>query len=465
MSSTSRLPRVLPRKLLIRFFILQAGIVAGGLFLLGIHANQVLIALSVFLFASIAAAWSAILPLKHLLERLVEGGGELPPTQLSELHQKGDPDWEDLERSLARLREESHERIQLLERERDELTTLMGSLPEAIVAIDSDHRVLFYNARFALLFKAKDVDFKDTTLEEVFRVPEVLESFRKTLTEKISTGSEFSIRPKTESSLRNFSLSVTPLKNDQSVVYGAIGVFHDFTELKKAERVRIDFVANVSHELRTPLTAIKGFSETLTIDMKSGDYAMAPKYLDAVNRNVDRLMALVEDLLDLSSLESGHELDREWVSTRDVTDRVLTELDSKRRAKGFLIETQFSSERVYGAVRRIEQVLVNLIDNALKYTPVEGKIRIQWTDESGFTVLRVIDNGPGVPQEALERLFERFYRVDKARSREIGGTGLGLAIVKHIVQRHGGSVLVKSEPGHGAEFVCRFPFGRSSAKL
>jgi two-component system phosphate regulon sensor histidine kinase PhoR len=220
--------------------------------------------------------------------------------------------------------------------------------------------------------------------------------------------------------------------------------------------MRIDFVANATHELRTPLTAIKGFGETLAMDAEEKK-PTSLEFVHAINRNADRLTHLMNDLLDLSSLESGEVLRKEWVVTSELTRRMLRNLEGGFTARDQRLRTSYVAHSVYADPARLEQVLVNLLDNANKYAPVGAEILIEWTETEKDVALRVWNSGPGIPVEHQPRLFERFYRVDKARSREQGGTGLGLAIVKHILQRHEGTVSVDSVPDRGAAFVCRFP--------
>jgi len=227
--------------------------------------------------------------------------------------------------------------------------------------------------------------------------------------------------------------------------------------LKKAEKMRIEFVANVSHELRTPLTSIKGYAETLLQDLEDGRSA-DPDFLKIILRNSDRLLALINDLLDLSAIESGaDEIHPTELNVKEITDHVIMHVETLAQRKNTRIVTEFLAEHVKADPKRIEQVLTNLIDNAIKYCPPQSEIRVRWTDESKSIVLRVSDNGPGIAEKYLDRLFERFYRLDKGRSREMGGTGLGLSIVKHIMQRHNGSVNAESSLGQGTTFVCRFP--------
>ena len=226
-----------------------------------------------------------------------------------------------------------------------------------------------------------------------------------------------------------------------------------------AEQLRIEFVQNVSHELRTPLTSIIGFTATLRTDFKKKDFSFFERHLDALSRNSERLLNLVDDLLDLSNLESSSNvLLKSQVPTEEITQKALSIVDSKRTLKKQSIQCIYESPQVIGDARRIEQVIINLVDNAIKYIPEHGSITIRWfANQDKGICLSVQDNGPGIPEADLPRLFERFYRVDKARTRDSGGTGLGLAIVKHIMIRHGGSVHVHSTLGSGTEFQCHFP--------
>lgn len=241
--------------------------------------------------------------------------------------------------------------------------------------------------------------------------------------------------------------------------------------LKRTEQLRIEFVANVSHELRTPLTSIKGYAETLLQDLTDGKNA-DPEFVKIIIRNSDRLLELIQDLLDLSMIESGaDEISIQKLDTKEISQHVIKHLERASSAKHTEIKLDCSTKFVQADPKRIEQVLTNLIDNAIKYCPPHSCITVRWKSEklesektfgeniaADFTILEVEDNGPGIPAPHLDRLFERFYRIDKGRSRETGGTGLGLSIVKHIIQRHDGSVSVESKVGQGTKFICRFPY-------
>ncbi|MBL7716512.1 MAG: hypothetical protein JNL01_13690 [Bdellovibrionales bacterium] len=435
------------------------------------------IAVCFFVF-SILAGRRLVNPLGRLLwkAKLVLPQGKLRSVEVNtteltdeDLSDRQDGEWADLEEALDQIRWDLKNKNETIERERNELSTLMSGISEAILAVDLEGNPLFFNSRFALMFGGRDIGKRRPRIREIFRAPEILDAFHTALTDGVGKTVETKLLSHAEGLLKNYSISVAPLKRDDGPTYGAVGVFHDVTELKRAEQIRIDFVANVSHELRTPLTSIKGYTDTLLGDFEaSGKKPMtasqredAIDFLNKIQKNCDRLMNLISDLLDLSSLENvpgNQETAKAPISTREITERVMANLERIRTSKEHELQAKYEAEQVLAQPGRLEQVMTNLLENAIKYVPQGGTIRILWeAAPGGGALLRIADNGPGIPLEHQARLFERFYRIDKARSRELGGTGLGLAIVKHIMQVHGGNVFVTSEPGKGAEFVCRFP--------
>ena len=390
----------------------------------------------------------------------------LPATELQTT--QDDPDefltsmvgeWAQLEISLDTIQKNLSEKNADFAFERQEQTAIMSAISEAIVAVDLHESVLFFNSRFAIIF-GRSILERDKTLTEIFREPKILDMFRGVL--KSGQIAQLGAYALSSTDSRFFSIVISPLKDQTGSTYGAVGVFHDVTELKRAEQIRIDFVANVSHELRTPLTAIKGYTETLAGDMKqhNGDIPQLwHDFIQVIMRNSDRLMSLINDLLDLSSIEASDKIIKTAIDTKELTERVIEKLHSTIQDKQHEISTVFDVPVVLGDLLRVEQVLTNLLDNACKYTPTGGKIAVSWEYEQmgRIVALRVSDNGPGIPTEHHDRLFERFYRVDKGRSREMGGTGLGLSIVKHIMQQHGGNVRVQSASRVGTTFICTFP--------
>jgi two-component system phosphate regulon sensor histidine kinase PhoR len=236
-------------------------------------------------------------------------------------------------------------------------------------------------------------------------------------------------------------------------------VLNDITRMKNLERIRKDFVANVSHELKTPITSIKGFTETLLEGALEDDEA-GRQFVSIIRDQSERLVAIIEDLLSLSRLEQHDEgsVDREYTAMSGILSGAVQVCNGRAEEKESSIEVECPEDlQIYGNSLLIEQALVNLIDNAIKYSPPSSRVEVICSDNDQGTYITVRDNGSGIPQKDLSRIFERFYRVDKTRSRELGGTGLGLAIVKHIVISHGGEVTVESEPGDGSDFSMFFP--------
>ncbi len=363
-------------------------------------------------------------------------------------------EWFELERALNRLGRDLRQKTIRLSREKTELRTIMSSVGEAVLAVSRDRRVLFFNSQFAYLFNIQQPN-PNATISEILRSPDVLQAYYNALETGESTRMEVHLTVGQERQQRHFQLAVSALhKKHNQEIYGAVGTLHDITELKRADKIRIEFVGNVSHELRTPLTAINGYLQTITSDVKRGRMEQVPEFLNIVSGNATRLKNLVDDLLDLSAIESGKELNMERVNVREITEAVLKQISSSRHS----IHMSYDFDEMEADPRRLEQVLRNLMENAVRYVPEGKNINIRWRrSPKGKLELVVKDDGPGIAPEHQSRLFERFYRVDEGRSRAEGGTGIGLSLVKHIVQRHGGQVTVHSDLGAGAEFVCEFP--------
>ncbi len=373
-----------------------------------------------------------------------------------------------IENALNRVHRKMKKLRDQLQQEREETQAFMSAVQEGIVSVSPELRVLYFNSQFATQFLDSKQMNSVLSLADIFRYPEIHEGFLRALSEGGTFRVQVKLETKLEKNIRYFLVSVSSLrKNKSNEVYGAMGIFHDITELKKAELVRIEFVSNASHELRTPLTSIKGYVDTLKSDIQSGFYEQSEKFIEIISRNVDRLADMVNDLLSISALESNAEIKIESVNPLQVSEHIVAELAQLVREKNQVVMVIGAQElpNFNADVSKLEQVLRNLVSNAIKYIPAGKTVQIRWQkNEKNDTILRVIDDGPGIPTEHHDRLFERFYRIDKGRSRDAGGTGLGLAIVKHIMQSHGGSVQVKSEMGKGAEFICTFPYKNISLK-
>ena len=365
----------------------------------------------------------------------------------------------ELEAALARERaalhtaQQEHQRAasQALARQQ----TLFDSMSDGVLVLDPAGRVQLVNPALERLFALTD-DVRGRTLMEALRWHELTKLFERLLIENIIEHHE--LAPPGLAG-RCLQVSAATVFDRAGASQGSIFVFRDLTRLKELERTRQEFVANVSHELRTPLSLIKGFVETL-LDGAKDDPAVATRFLHTIERHADRLTFLIEDLLTISKLESGQiVLNLQPTSLAEVTERVLDDLSERAVQKQVRLENQIAPELLARAdAERLQQVLFNLVDNAIKYGRPEGRVRVQARVSSPELIeVSVADDGPGIPPEARERVFERFFRADKARSRETGGTGLGLAIVKHIVQAHAGEVGVHSEPGQGTTFFFTLP--------
>jgi two-component system phosphate regulon sensor histidine kinase PhoR len=332
-------------------------------------------------------------------------------------------------------------------------------MKEGILVIDRDRRVLLGNqaARVILGFPTHE-ELADRPLILVARDRTVIEGFDAAL---LRGESSTHIVQAGSGSDRSYEINVSPLTDPAGAQVGAIGVLFDTTRLSALENVRREFVADVSHELRTPLTSIKAFVETL---LSGGleDPSNNRRFLEIVQKHSDRMEALIDDLTDLSLIETGAVALE--IEPFDLSAQVRDLLEAFRpsaESRGVRLEASVPSGTMLSADRRrVEQVFVNLIDNAVKFNRRGGTVTIRVEPGSNHgSGLRaeVADTGVGIPEDALQRIFHRFYRVDRARSRALGGTGLGLSIVKHIMQLHGGSVRAESWPGRGSRFVLEFP--------
>jgi two-component system phosphate regulon sensor histidine kinase PhoR len=353
--------------------------------------------------------------------------------------------------SLNRMAEEIRGRMEAERRARSELESVLAGMVEGVVAVDSRESVLFMNAAAARLLGLQKPLAAGEALWEAFRFPDLEEDLRAAL-----AGHAPDRRDTHSPSAYGHTLEIAagPLGGGS----GAVAILRDVTEVRRMERIRMDFVANVSHELRTPLAGVVGSLETLEgEDLGDGERR---KFLDIARRNAERLQALVADLLDLSAIESeGTSLPREPVdvaSTVRSAAALLAGAAAERRVS-LTVDPAPGDFRVPAHARRLEQAFVNLVENAIKYTPAGGKIDVRIRDRGGEIAIEVEDSGIGIPPEALPRIFERFFRADPSRSRQMGGTGLGLAIVKHIVRAHRGRVDVRSTEGVGSVFTVVLP--------
>ena len=331
---------------------------------------------------------------------------------------------------------------------------LFNSMLEGVLLLDRNRKIHLLNTALRELFQLK-VEVRGKTIVEALRFHELDELVNRVEAEQQVLDYEIKLPDLNE---RWLQVNAAVIANSAGEREGAILVFRDLTRLKQLERTREEFVANVSHELRTPLSLIKGYVETLQ-DGARHNPEICERFLKIIERNANRLDLLIQDLLTISALESGRmALDLQPLELPTLVDRVFSHLQTNAENKSIRLVNAMPPLTVDGDSNRLDQVLTNLVDNAIKYGRDHGSVTVGWKAlDEGRSEIFVCDDGPGIPGAALERVFERFYRVDKARSRDQGGTGLGLSIVKHIVQAHGGEVRVESELGKGTTFFFTLP--------
>lgn len=360
--------------------------------------------------------------------------------------------------ALGRMAEKLDELFKEVSLEKSQLEAVLSAMSEGVIVVGSDGKVILINRALKDMFGIKDVSF-GKPYWEVLRNSEITELVEYTLKSRKAEKKEISLFYPVE---KYYLASGIPLNSSES---GAIVVMFDITEFKRLEKIKADFVANVSHELRTPLTAIKGYVETIEAEAYENTDER-DHFLNIIKRHTDRLINIVSDLLVLSEIE------RKEISWEEEPKTVLEEINFKEIVSSSLeaikSKIEEKSLRVSLNIKEglppyggdgflLEQMFINLIDNAAKYTPEGGAIEIGISKLDSQFIIEVSDTGIGIPKEHLPRIFERFYRVDKTRSRKLGGTGLGLSIVKHIVIMHGGKIEVQSEVGRGSRFIITLP--------
>jgi two-component system phosphate regulon sensor histidine kinase PhoR len=369
-------------------------------------------------------------------------------------------EWYELELTLNKINREIIKRKEDNRRREMEIETLAGAVSDGVIAVDPMKKVQYFNGPMALILgKTLDPLSPPSYLDEVFRAPKLTLAVDEVIQSGLLRRIQIQMRPHKVADNHIYDVTVTPVRDEKrDEFYGVIAVFHDITESKKVEEVRIDFVANASHELKTPLTSIKGFVDVLAQDLDRDDTKAAKEKLSVIRRNVDRLNELVKDLLELSRLDASDEAVKEDILVEDATEDLLRELRPLFALKQQTLTVDYQVAVVKANRLMLGQVMSNLLENANKYCGPQCKILLQWAQNEDSVILKVSDNGQGISEEHLSRLFERFYRVQHGKTRSgVVGTGLGLAIAKNCMLRQGGRIEVDSLPGKGTEFSCYFP--------
>jgi two-component system phosphate regulon sensor histidine kinase PhoR len=389
---------------------------------------------------------------------ITQGAGRFADGELHHrLYVSGAQEITTLAQAMNRMASQLNERIDTVTRQRSDLEAMLGSMIEAVVVVDPEERILRCNQAAGRLFGFTAKTAEQRHIQEIIRNVDIQRFVKKTLAGHAPVEDVIVLNSGNEQFLRAHG---TLLRTAAGYTTGAVLVFHNITRLKQLENVRREFVANVSHELKTPITSISGFVETLQ-DGAIDEPENAARFLDIIARNARRLNAIIEDLLSLSKIEQEEEqghilLIRKPV--KPVLEAAVMVCSKKAQDKQVAIELRCNAA-VHANVNAdlLEQAVINLLDNAIKYSEPHSIVTVRATQLQTDVVIAVEDSGCGIPRHHLPRLFERFYRVDKARSRKLGGTGLGLAITKHIVHAHQGTIFVDSTPGKGSTFSIKLP--------
>ncbi len=388
--------------------------------------------------------------LKDFSHRVAAGNFEPLPSDDTE------DELTDLARALNETAAHLDRTIRTLTGERNQSSAILRSMIEGVAVIDSKERVVFCNRAFAEILNLDASRCEGRPLVELVRQADLLDLARRALTSADSLQGSLIIGTVMP---RSFAVTATPVKALEPAANGAVIVLHDITELRRLERVRQDFVANVSHEFKTPLTAIQGFAETL-LGGALEDEKNNRRFLGIIRDHAARLGRLTDDLLKLARIEAGKlEVQYQPVSVAELVEGCAATTLFKASQRNIALNLSYPPElpAVRGDAGLLREVLQNLLDNAVQYTSPGGRVDLSAATRDHEAVITVADTGIGIPLADQERIFERFYRVDAARSREVGGTGLGLSIAKHIVEAHGGRLWVESTVGAGSQFHFSIP--------
>ncbi len=333
------------------------------------------------------------------------------------------------------------------------LQGIIDTAREAVFVVDDGMRIKASNSAANVAFSRGNGSLEDRRLSEIVRDLRLHAAFRECIDQQESVDLKLEIGAVEK---RNFDIHIAPFESDGRRY--AIGFFYDVTQVERLEKVRQEFLSNISHELRTPLTSIMAFVETLE-DGAIDDAENNRRFLSVIRRNAERMHVLIADILELSLIESGNvSIDKGHVRVAHLVDEIFDSLSTKAEQREILLSHEIDPEaRVYADHGRLEQMLTNLIDNAIKFNRTSGTVEVTLKQTPERSIISVADTGEGIMAEHLGRIFERFYRLDRGRTREVGGTGLGLAIVKHLARLHGGEVTVESDLGRGTTFHIELP--------
>ena len=384
---------------------------------------------------------------------------------IEKIERTNQTEWEIIESSFDRTQSANEKLANSLTLEVNKFQALLNAISDPILSIDFDGKILFANNSFLeMLATSYKDDYTGTFYLDIARHYELKNYLDKILNDhkcdeaKNVTELKFEIK----GNIRHFLVKTNRLKDMKKKHYSHVCIFNDITQMKYAEKMRVDFVGNVSHEIRTPLTSIKGYIQTLEAMLTESEKQGKELIFNTIQSNCDRLTNLFNDLLSLSTIESQAEVIKEIIDIKELTEQTVSNIQNLYPELKIDVKMTYSMDEIYSDSILIENILQNLVSNCFKYIGREGCLDIDWSYEAGKILLRVKDDGQGIPKEHLPRLFERFYRVDQSRLRtpgdsEYGGSGLGLSIVKTSVAKLGGKASVKSQLNEGTEFIIEIP--------
>ncbi|MFW5986083.1 MAG: two-component system histidine kinase PnpS [Halanaerobiales bacterium] len=415
------------------------------------NAINFLLFLVAILLISLLVLWKFSADIINPLSRITEMAGDIARGHLEKRIEVKDYDNEigTMARMFNYMAARLEKKIKQISEEKNRMEAILASMVDGVIAVDSKNEVILMNLAARKLFSIGNRDVAGRTFLEVARYQEIESLLETTINDGKERTEEFTINTPEEKILR---CHFAPISGDRGQIKGAVVVLTDITEIRKLEKVRKDFVGNVSHELRTPLTSIIGYVDTI-LENRIDEPGLLERFLGIIKDEADRLSLLIKDLLNLSEIENKeHKLQR--AELQPVINRVIKVLKEKAEGNNITITVEIERELppVLMVPHQIEQVIFNLVDNSIKYNEAGGNVKIKSYSRDKRVYIEIEDDGIGIPPEDQERIFERFYRVDKARSRKLGGTGIGLSIVKNIILGHNGEVEVESEPGSGSVF-------------
>jgi two-component system phosphate regulon sensor histidine kinase PhoR len=421
------------------------------LFSFFLSASQLVLVVVIGLLFTFIFSYGVRVVISRPLHEISVGSRKLAGGNLDQrLPITGDEEIAAVGTSLNTMAQALSMRIQALSDGKQQLELILEAMGQGVMVLGSSGRITLTNTSLRKVL-GTDRDLTGKTPLEVFRRPELENAVRGVL-----AGGPAQTLEITAGNNRVLQAYVSPVTNVAGAVDSAVVVFHDLTEIRRAERMRRDFVANVSHEFKTPLTSIRGYTETLLSGAKD-DPAIAVDFLNTIQRNAQHLETLVVDLLTLARLETEVPSIKDPINLRKMIDELIASRQNAITERDLHVTLDCPQTQVQADRSRLYTALSNLVDNAINYNKPGGEIRVSAEIQNGTLSVAVADTGYGIPSDELPRIFERFYRVDKARTRDSGGTGLGLSIVKHAIESQGGSIGVSSRIGSGSTFTIRLP--------